>query len=178
MYFNNDNPFCNIEAFIFKPLSKRRVPVLSIIAAQRDNITWWNFPSWCRGGATQGCDHELIMHPKMCLTWYSFLIEGGKWKYTQKRISSFRQLNWLQNIIFYDKGIQNTTFFLNKNVVKISVWTFIQFSKSAYLFIKTQAFAASWPQRHYIIVIPFQWHTFKLMIHDNKKLFFRWQVSY
>ncbi len=36
---NNDNPFCNIDAFIFKPLSKRRVPVLSIIAAQRDNIT-------------------------------------------------------------------------------------------------------------------------------------------
>ncbi len=83
---NNDNPFCNIGAFIFKPLSKRRVPVLSIIAAQRDNIT----------------DHELIMRPKMCLTWYSFLIEGGKWKYIQKRISSFRHLNWIQNITFYD----------------------------------------------------------------------------
>ncbi len=42
---NNDNPFNN---FYMQALSKERVPVLDIIAAQRDNITCWKFTSWCR----------------------------------------------------------------------------------------------------------------------------------
>ncbi len=85
-------------------LSKERVPVLNIIAAQGDNITWWNFTSWCRGGATHDHDHELITQPKNVLAWYSFLIGDGKWKYILKRMSSFRHLNWWQNILFYDKS--------------------------------------------------------------------------
>ncbi len=36
---NNDNPVTNIETFIFKPFQKRQEPILSIIAAKRDNIT-------------------------------------------------------------------------------------------------------------------------------------------
>jgi hypothetical protein len=36
---NNDNPSNNIMTFICKPSQKERVPVLNIIAAQRDNIT-------------------------------------------------------------------------------------------------------------------------------------------
>jgi len=56
---NIDDPFNNISPFIFKPLQKRRVLVLSIIAAWRDHATWWNFPSWCRGGASHDHNHDL-----------------------------------------------------------------------------------------------------------------------
>jgi len=100
---NIDNPFNNIETFIFKPFQKRQVLIVSIIAAWRDHATWWNFPSWYRGGASHDHNHDLIILPKMCLTWYSFLFEG-KWKYIQKRISSFRHLNWLQKTsVLYHK---------------------------------------------------------------------------
>ena len=81
---NNDNPFNNIKPFIFKPLQKRRVLVLSIIAAWLDHATWWNFPSWCRGGASHDHNNDLIMRPKMCLTWYSFLFEGEVKIYTKE----------------------------------------------------------------------------------------------
>jgi len=64
--------------FIFKPLQKRRVLILSIIAAWCDHVTWWNFTSWCCGGASHDPNHDLIMRPKMCLTWYSFLFRGGR----------------------------------------------------------------------------------------------------
>jgi len=40
-----DKPFNNIRPFIFKPLQKRRVLVLSIIAAWCNHVTWWKFPS-------------------------------------------------------------------------------------------------------------------------------------
>ncbi len=53
-------------SFYMQAHSKKRVPVLTIIAPQRDNMAWWKFTSWCRGWATHDHDHVLIKWPKMC----------------------------------------------------------------------------------------------------------------
>jgi len=65
---------------------------------------------------TRSCDLK-------CAWLDTHFFSRGKWKYTQKRISSFRHLNWLQNIIFYNKCLhyiicQRLLFHIKSNQMK------------------------------------------------------------
>jgi hypothetical protein len=111
-------------------LSKERVPVLNIIAAQRDNITWWKFTSWWRRWSTHDHDHELIMRPKNVLARYSFLIGVESWNIYKRE--------WVLSDIWIDDKLSYFT------ILHSDLTHEHQTKKKSFIRLTTWKYCSSW----------------------------------